>query len=217
MSSLQILGAQGTTTGNLDLTAALADQVIKPHLIHEVVTQELAARRSGSANTKTRADVRGGGAKPWKQKGTGKARVGSIRTPLWVGGGNAHPPKLKPWGVRLQKRVRRLGLRVALAAKYRDRRLTVVADLAVPAGRTREAVEVLRAHGCGAPGGRARFLFLSEGDAVPVPLARAVANLPGVRALPAVAANVRAIVAAERVFVTEGALASICSRATRED
>jgi large subunit ribosomal protein L4 len=172
---------------------------------------------------KSRAEVSGGGRKPWKQKGTGKARAGSIRSPLWVGGGVAHPPKLKPWGVRLQKRVRRLGLRVALAAKYRERRLVVVSDLTLPSGKTKAAVAALAAHGCRNPGGRARYLFLGGGggggggSSVPAELARAVRNLKGVRALPAVAANVRAVVAAERVFVTAAALEAICKRLQRED
>ena len=212
---LSLLTAQPTGA-----TAPLPDAVfatpLRGDIVQRVVVWQDKNGRKLRYTAKSRGEVRGGGRKPWKQKGTGKARVGSIRSPLWVGGGNAHPPKGGPWGARLQKRVRRLGLRVALAAKYRDRRLTVVEALALPEARTRVAVAALRAHGA-EPGGRARYLLLGEGGEVPQALARAVANIKGVRALPAVAANVRAIVAAERVFVTPEALRAICARATRED
>jgi large subunit ribosomal protein L4 len=127
MSPLQILGAQGAATGNLDLTAALADQVIKPHLIHEVVTQELAARRSGSANTKTRADVRGGGAKPWKQKGTGRARQGSIRSPQWIGGGVVFGPHPRTFGGKVNRKVQLQAWRGALKA-HAERGTVAVID-----------------------------------------------------------------------------------------
>jgi large subunit ribosomal protein L4 len=226
--SLPILSlTTGEPTGD---TIALPDHVFatpaRRDVLHRVVQWQDKNSRKLRFKAKKRSEVAGGGRKPWAQKGTGKARQGSIRSPLWVGGGVAHPPKGRPWGVRLQKRVRRLGLRVALAGKYRERRLVVVSDLALPSGKTKAAVAALAAHGCTEPGGRsprARYLFLGGGGAgergggVPQELARAVGNLKGVRALPAVAANVRAVVAAERVFVTADALRSICKRLARED
>ena len=212
-----------TTAAPTGGACALPDHVFatpsRGDVVYRVVQWQDKNSRRLRFKAKSRAEVAGGGRKPWNQKGTGRARQGSIRSPLWVGGGVAHPPKLKPWGTRLQKRVRRLGLRVALAAKYRERRLVVVQDLALPGGKTRAAVAALAAHGCRDPGGRARYLFLGDDGAggVPAELARAVRNLKGVRALPAVAANVRAVVAAERVFVTAAALEAICKRLQRED
>ncbi len=116
MSTLQILGAEGTASGELELTAGLAAQEIKPYLIHEVVTQELAARRGGNASTKTRADVRGGGAKPWRQKGTGRARQGSIRAPHWAGGGVAFGPHPRSYGGKVNRKVQIQAWRSALKA-----------------------------------------------------------------------------------------------------
>lgn len=104
---------------------------IRRDIIHRVVVwQEQKARRT-LYKAKTRSEVRGGGIKPWKQKGLGKARASSIRSPLWVGGGVAHPPKLRHWGTLLQVKVRRLGMRIALAAKFRDNRLLIVDKLAL--------------------------------------------------------------------------------------
>jgi large subunit ribosomal protein L3 len=116
MSPLQILGAGGAASGELELAPGLAAQQIKPHLIHEVVTQELAARRGGNASTKTRSDVRGGGAKPWRQKGTGRARAGSNRSPLWVGGGVVFGPHPRSYGGKVNRKVQLQAWRSALKA-----------------------------------------------------------------------------------------------------
>jgi large subunit ribosomal protein L4 len=139
MSPLQILSAQGTPSGELELTPSLAAQEIKPHLIHEVVTQELAARRSGSASTKTRADVRGGGAKPWKQKGTGRARQGSIRSPQWVGGGVVFGPHPRTFGGKVNRKVQLQAWRGALKAHVERGSMAVVEVLGWDAPSTKTA------------------------------------------------------------------------------
>jgi len=115
----------------VDLDPVVFTTEIRRDIIHRVVVwQEQKARRT-LYKAKTRSEVRGGGIKPWKQKGLGKARASSIRSPLWVGGGVAHPPKLRHWGTLLQVKVRRLGMRIALAAKFRDNRLLIVDKLAI--------------------------------------------------------------------------------------
>jgi large subunit ribosomal protein L4 len=116
MSPLQILDAAGATAGKVELTPGIAAQEIKPHLIHEVVVQELAERRSGSASTKTRADVSGGGAKPWRQKGTGRARAGSNRSPIWSGGGVTFGPHPRTYGGKVNRKVQIQAWRSALKA-----------------------------------------------------------------------------------------------------
>ncbi len=126
MTPVQILGAAGTASGELELAPGLAEQQIKPHLIHEVVTQELAARRSGSASTKTRSDVRGGGAKPWRQKGTGRARAGSNRSPIWVGGGVVFGPHPRSYGGKVNRKVQLQAWRSALKAHVERGSLAVV-------------------------------------------------------------------------------------------
>jgi large subunit ribosomal protein L4 len=126
MASVTVVDQSGTSTG----TADLDEQVfgIEPHqaVLHQVVTAQLAARRAGTQSTKTRAEVRGGGAKPWKQKGTGRARQGSIRSPQWRGGGVALGPKPRSYKQRTPKKMIRLALRSALSDRAAEDRVVVV-------------------------------------------------------------------------------------------
>jgi len=145
MSPLQILGAGGVASGELELTPGLAAQQIKPHLIHEVVTQELAARRGGNASTKTRSDVRGGGAKPWRQKGTGRARAGSNRSPLWSGGGVVFGPKPRDFSKKVSRSTRQLALRKALSERLRAGDVLLVNELKLESAKTKEFLGLLSA------------------------------------------------------------------------
>ena len=112
-------------------------------VMHQVVVAHLAARRAGTANTKTRAEVRGGGRKPWRQKGLGRARHGSIRSPIWVGGGVAHGPKPKSYAQRTPKKMRALAVRSALSARAAEGAVKVVAEFDWAAPKTRLAVSLL--------------------------------------------------------------------------
>ena len=117
MTPLPLLDADGVTVGRAALAEAIAGQPIKQHLIHETVVAELAARRAGTHSTKTRGEVRGGGAKPWRQKGTGRARQGSIRAPHWTGGGVAFGPTPRSHGGKVNRKVRQQAFRAALRAQ----------------------------------------------------------------------------------------------------
>jgi large subunit ribosomal protein L4 len=123
--------------------------------MHQVVTAQLAAARQGTHKTKTRAEVAGGGAKPFRQKGTGRARQGSIRSPQWVGGGVAHGRTPSNWGLRVNKKVKRAALRSALTDRANLGAVTVVRDLAFEAPKTRDAVAALGALGHGGRQARA--------------------------------------------------------------
>lgn len=118
---------------------------IEPNVgvMHQVVTAQLAARRAGTHSTKTRAEVRGGGAKPWKQKGTGRARAGSSRSPIWVGGGIAHGPKPRDYAERTNKKMKRLALRSALSDRAAEGKVIVVEDWNFDAPSTKQAVKAL--------------------------------------------------------------------------
>jgi large subunit ribosomal protein L4 len=118
---------------------------IEPNVgvMHQVVTAQLAARRSGTHSTKTRAEVSGGGAKPWKQKGTGRARAGSSRSPIWVGGGIAHGPKPRSYAQRTNKKMIQLALRSALSDRAAEGRVMVVADWGLDAPSTKAAKAAL--------------------------------------------------------------------------
>jgi large subunit ribosomal protein L4 len=126
MATVDIVDQSGKSTGSADLDDELFG--IEPHqaVLHQVVTAQLAARRSGTQSTKTRAEVRGGGAKPWKQKGTGRARQGSIRSPQWRGGGVALGPKPRSYKQRTPKKMVRLALRSALSDRAADGKVVVV-------------------------------------------------------------------------------------------
>ena len=116
----KVLDATGKSTGDKALPAELFGGEINVGLMHQVVTAQLAAARSGTASTKTRSDVRGGGVKPWRQKGTGRARHGSTRSPIWVGGGVVFGPHPRDYTQRLPKKMRKAALRSALADKAND-------------------------------------------------------------------------------------------------
>ena len=124
---------------------------VTPNLpvLHQVVTAQMAGKRSGSASTKTRAEVRGGGRKPWRQKGTGRARHGSIRSPIWRGGGVAHGPKPRDYRQRTPAKMRRLALRSALSARASEQALWAVTALDWEVPRTKSAVALLEAIGLG--------------------------------------------------------------------
>lgn len=192
------------------------DTPLRPDIVHRVIVWQEKNARTTLYKAKTRAEVRGGGRKPWKQKGTGRARAGSIRSPLWRGGGVAHAPVFRDWSISLNKKVRQLGLRVALAAKARDGRLVVVDALSLASPRTRELERALGGP-LRLPVGRKR-LVLVDTDAALAPdgrVALAARNLPLTVPLPVRGVNVRDLVAADRVLVTVDGLAALTERVTR--
>jgi len=137
----------GAETGKIELDASTFGIEPNKAVMHQVVTAQLAARRSGTQSTKTRAEVRGGGAKPWRQKGTGRARHGSIRSPQWRGGGVALGPKPRDYSQRTPKKMIRLAVRSALSDRASSGRVVVVGDWGFEAPKTQEAVTALDALG----------------------------------------------------------------------
>ena len=154
MSSVEVRSSSGAIAGSVEL----ADDVfgIEPNVavMHQVVTAQLASARSGTHSTKTRAEVAGGGAKPWRQKGTGRARQGSIRSPQWRGGGVAHGPKPRDYSQRTPKKMIRLALCSALSDRAADGKVVVVDGWGIDQPRTKAALEVLGALGLRAKGER---------------------------------------------------------------
>jgi large subunit ribosomal protein L4 len=142
MPSIDVVDASGKKTSTADLDDAVFGIEPNGPVLHQVVTAQLAARRAGTQSTKTRADVRGGGAKPWKQKGTGRARQGSIRSPQWRGGGVALGPKPRDYSQRTPKKMVRLALRSALSDRAADDKVKVV-DFGWDAPKTAQATAAL--------------------------------------------------------------------------
>jgi large subunit ribosomal protein L4 len=144
---LDVKSPAGAKAGTVDVPEDLFGITPNVAVMHQVVTAQLAAARAGTQSTKTRAEVRGGGAKPWRQKGTGRARQGSIRAPHWRGGGVAHGPKPRSYRQRTPKKMIRLALRSALSDRASDGKVLVVDEWLFDVPRTKDALEVLAALG----------------------------------------------------------------------
>ncbi|MDQ3914641.1 MAG: 50S ribosomal protein L4 [Actinomycetota bacterium] len=154
----KVIDATGASTGTRDLPDELFGGDVNVPLMHQAVTAQLAAARSGTASTKTRSEVRGGGKKPWRQKGTGRARHGSTRSPIWVGGGTVFGPRPRDYSVRFPKKMRRAALRSAFASKAGDGRVWVLDGFTEP--KTKTAAAALRAAGI-----EGRVLVVLDADA----------------------------------------------------
>jgi large subunit ribosomal protein L4 len=154
MTSLSMTSATGKKAGSVELPDDIFGIEPNVPVMHQVVTAQLAAARSGTHSTKTRSEVSGGGAKPWRQKGTGRARQGSIRSPQWRGGGIAHGPKPRDYSQRTPKKMIRLALRSALSDRARDGKVVVVEEWGIDEPKTKRALEVLGALGLRTKGER---------------------------------------------------------------
>jgi large subunit ribosomal protein L4 len=148
--SVDVRTRDGGQSASVELHAKVFGIEPNVGVMHQVVTAQLAAARSGTHSTKTRGEVRGGGAKPWRQKGTGRARQGSTRAPHWTGGGVAHGPRPRDYAQRTPKKMVALALRSALSDRAREERVVVVADLAFETPKTKDALAALGALGVSA-------------------------------------------------------------------
>ena len=144
MPTVDIYNADGKVVGSMDLNEKVFGVDVRSDVMHEVVVNYLANQRQGTQSTKTRTEVRGGGIKPWRQKGTGRARQGSIRAPQWVGGGVALGPKPRDYRYALNKKVRRLALKSALTAKVQDNELIVLESFEAAEIKTKQVVNLLK-------------------------------------------------------------------------
>ena len=143
MPKVDVFNVQGECTGELDLSDKVFGTPIREDLLFDVSQELLAARRQGNASTKTRGEVRGGGRKPWRQKGTGRARHGTTRSPIWVGGGTVFGPKPRSYRYHLPKKMRRAALRSALSSKVSENSITVLEELSMTQPKTREIVGIM--------------------------------------------------------------------------
>ncbi len=212
--TVDVVNQQNEKVGSVDLRDELFGGRIKTDLIHESVVRANAAERRGTHATKTRAEVSGSGKKPWRQKGTGRARVGEIRNPLWRKGGTVFGPQPRSYDYQLPRKVEKGALRAALAVKLRDGAVTVVDALTVGDIKTKAAVEMLKrlgvdggkkANGKKASGKKASKVLLV--DVKPEEkLALSVRNIEGVRLLPSNRISARDVMNTRRVVVTRAAM-----------
>ncbi|MCL1998704.1 MAG: 50S ribosomal protein L4 [Turicibacter sp.] len=142
MATVAVYNMKGEETGTIDLSDAIFAVKPNEHAVHMSVVQYLANQRQGTKGTKTRAEVRGGGRKPWRQKGSGRARQGSTRSPQWTGGGVVFAPKARDYSIKLNKKQKRLALKSALSSKVLASKLIVLENLAFPEIKTKEMAKV---------------------------------------------------------------------------
>jgi large subunit ribosomal protein L4 len=203
-TTIPVVNQSKQPAGEITLPAGVFDGPVRRHLLYEVVNMQRANRRAGTASTKTRAAVSGGGKKPWRQKGTGRARAGSTRSPIWVGGATIFGPQPRDYSYRLPASARRSALRSALALKVRDEQLVVVDAIDIADGKTKAVVQMLAALGVSSA------LIITE---APNPmLERAARNLPTVKVLRADGANVEDILRYTHLVLTRGAVDALSGR-----
>jgi large subunit ribosomal protein L4 len=196
---IDVVNNENAKVGSVELRDDVFGGRVNTGLIWESVVHANAAERRGTHATKNRALVSGSGKKPWRQKGTGRARVGSSRTPLWRHGGTVFGPQPRSYDFKLSKKVERGALRAALATKVKDGALVVVDTLAASEVKTKAAAELLKRLGCE---GKAVLVDV----AVDEKLSRSVRNLPGVLFVPSSQLKAREVINAARVVATQGAL-----------
>ena len=197
--TVDVVNAQNEKVGSIDLRDEIFGGRIKTDLIHESVIRANAAERRGTHATKTRAMVSGSGKKPWRQKGTGRARVGEIRNPLWRKGGTTFGPQPRSYEYQLPKKVEKGALRAALAQRLRDGAVVVVDTLSVAEIKTKAAAEMLRKLGVD---GKALLVDVKPEDK----LALSVRNIEGVRMLASNRVSARDVMNTRRVVLTRAAL-----------
>jgi large subunit ribosomal protein L4 len=201
MASLDVVGAGGKKAGSVELDPVVFEAPIKPHLFHAEVRRQLGRRRSGQHSTKNRAAVSGGGAKPYRQKGTGRARQGTIRAPQYHGGGAVFGPVPRSHGHKLPKKMRRAALRAALSLRLREQAVSVVESFGLEEYSTRRMVEILAALGM------TEESLLIVLDARDPHVERSARNLPRVSVIRAEGLNVYDVLRHRRIlFVREAAL-----------
>jgi large subunit ribosomal protein L4 len=207
--SLPVVSQGRERVGQVEVPSALVSGPLRTSLLQQAVVSQLAGRRAGTAATKTKGFVSGGGKKPWKQKGTGRARAGSIRSPLWAGGGTIFGPQPRDYGYRMPRSARRAALRAALASRHAAEALVVVDRLALPEPKTKRMVECLE--GLGLAG--SVLIVLAEPDAA---VARAARNIPHVKVLLVGGLNVYDILGHTHLLFTRAALEALAARLADE-
>jgi len=143
MSTVNIVNTKNESVGEIDLNDEVFNREVKEYLLHEVVRMQRAARRGGNACTKTRVEVRGGGRKPWRQKGTGRARAGTRTSPIWRGGGVTFGPKPRDYSFKVNKKVRQQAVAMALSARFQEGNLIVMDDFSLDAIKTKDFVGIM--------------------------------------------------------------------------
>ncbi len=201
---VNVVDMQGKKVKTVTLPSEIFEAPIKTDLMHQALVRQMANARLGTRKTKTRGEVSGGGRKPWRQKGTGRARHGSRRSPIWVGGGKAHTPQPKSFRKKMPRKMRRAALRSALSVKAAQSEIIVLDEWKMESGKTKALAETLQ----NLVGDNSALLLLAKKDANVQKSAR---NLSSAKALNANHLNIRDLLKFERVILPLGAVEVIKS------
>lgn len=199
MPKVALYDMTGSQIGDIELNDDVFGVKVNTHVMYEAVKNYLANQRQGTQSAKTRAEVRGGGRKPWRQKGTGRARQGSIRAPQWKGGGVVFAPKPRDYSYSIPKKVKRLALKSALSSKVEDLEIIVVDQLTLEQPKTKEMVKVLK----NLNSGKKALIVIPERDEAVV---RASANIAGVKTSYVNTINVYDILNCDSLILTKEAV-----------
>lgn len=201
MANVKVFNMSGSEVGSIELNDSIFAVEVNTHVMHQAVVQYLANKRQGTQSALTRAEVRGGGRKPWRQKGTGRARQGSTRSPQWTGGGVVFAPKPRDYSFKLNKKVKRLALKSALTTKVNDGKFVVVDEINLPEMKTKEMVKVLNNLNV-----NKSLVVLEDANEKAVVAAR---NIPTVKTASVSTINVYDILKYDSVVVTRAAVEKI--------
>jgi len=201
---VDVVNMQGEKVRTVELPPAIFEAPIKKELMHQALVRQYANARLGTRKTKTRAEVSGGGRKPWRQKGTGRARQGSTRAPNWAKGGKAHTPRPRDFSQSMPRKMRQAALRAALSVKAREAQIVVLDELRLEQPKTKEMAAALQR----LMGTSSVLIVLAERDEL---VERSARNLPAVKTLSASYLNVRDLLGYQRLLLPLGAVDAISS------
>ncbi len=204
MATTQVLNTKNEKVGDVELNDALFGIEVNPHLLHDIVRMQLAKRRAGTACTKTRSEVRGSTAKPFRQKGTGRARAGNRRSPLWRGGGTTFGPKPRSYAYSMPKKVRKLGLRMALSSRLAENNLIILDDFQLEEIKTKSFISVMD----GLEVENAVIVVPERNDN----LEKSSRNVPGYKILPCEGLNVYDLLLHKQVVLLKSSIGQLEER-----
>lgn len=203
MITLPVVNSSGAEVKNIELNNKLFPDKINTTLLHQAVIMYLANKRQGTASTKTRGNVQGGGKKPWRQKGTGRARAGTIRSPLWRGGGVVFGPHPRDYSYLLPQKIRRKALIESINVKIKDKTIAVIDELNLEKGKTKEMVSFLS----NLKSGEQKVLLVL--DKIDEKIKKASRNIANLKVIPMSNLNAYMVLWSEKLILSEGVLKSL--------
>lgn len=202
MAVVDLKNLKNEKVGEIEVSDSIISYPVKPWLMHEVVVKQLADKRAGTHATKNRAKITGGGRKPWKQKGTGRARAGSSRSPLWRGGAITFGPQPRDYSISMPKKKMKNALKSAIRAKYEDKSIEFLENLVIETGKTKDASNMLKNFGADR---RVLLVF----DVLEDSTLRAFRNIENVKILHMNGLNVYDMINADKIFILQSCVSKI--------